>query len=131
MSRRDYNYANYCLEQWVIWNTEHNGFPHRSPLCKLGEMAAHIAESSIPSGVEPFNRDVERANLVLAMMNDSCNKGAERSHLLKVITKNRSDNESIDDVIKKVGIKNKRDYYEALDEFTVRLETIIYNKKQG
>lgn len=126
MSRRDYNYANHCLEQWAIWSTEHNGFPSRSPILKFGENPAHIAESSIPTGVEPFNRDVERANLILAMMNDSCNKSAERAHLLKLVAVHREMDESLDEVLGRIGVKERRSYYTALDEFTVRLESIVF-----
>lgn len=128
MSRRDYNYANHCLEQWAIWSTEHNGFPSRSPILKFGENPAHIAESSIPTGVEPFNRDVERANLILAMMNDSCNKSAERAHLLKVVTVSQGASDTVVSILEKLKVSRDA-YYDALEEFTVRLESIIYSKK--
>lgn len=125
--RRDFNYAYHCLEQWVLWNTEHNGFPARSPILKLGEMVAFSSASSIPTGVESNDRDVERANTILAMMNNSSGKSAERAHLLKVIAIGQQEGESIQAAIDRLEIKiNKRDYYEAIEEFDIRLEMLIY-----
>lgn len=126
MSKRDYSYANYCLEQWVIWNAEHNGFPSRSPILKFGENPAHIAASSIPTGVEPNNRDVERANFVLATMNGSDGRSPQRAHILKVVVSNRSNNETIKELIERLEIGvTERQYYDALEEFTMRLDTIL------
>ena len=125
--RRDFNYAYYCLEKWVIWNSEHNGYPARSPILKFGEAIAYPTQSSIPTGVEPFDRDVERANAILAMMNCSSGKSAERAHLLKVVTARRKENESIKTAIDRLGIKiSERAYYDAIEEFDIRLETIAY-----
>lgn len=125
--RRDFNYAYHCLEQWVLWNTEHNGFPARSPILKLGEMAAFSSASSIPTGVESNDRDVERANTILAMMNNSSGKSAERAHLLKVVTAGRKEDESVMGAIKRLELKvSERAYYDAIEEFDIRLETLIY-----
>ena len=125
--RRDFNYAYYCLEKWVIWNSEHNGYPARSPILKVGEAIAYPTQSSIPTGVESFDRDVERANAILAMMNCSSGKSAERAHLLKVVTARRKENESIQAAIDRLGIKiSERAYYDAIEEFDIRLETIAY-----
>lgn len=127
--RRCFNYANHCLEKWVIWNTEHNGFPSRSPILKLGEMAAFSSASSIPTGVETNDRDVERANTVLSMMSGSSNKSAERAHLLKVVGVNRQENESVYSTMQRVGITtSERSYYDALEEFDIRLETINHRR---
>ena len=125
--RRDFNYAYHCLEKWVIWDSEHNGYPARSPILKFGEAMAFPTESSIPTGVEPFDRDVERANTILAMMNCSSGKSAERARLLKVVTAIRKENESIQVVLDRIDDKiNKRDYYEAIEEFDIRLEMLLY-----
>lgn len=125
--RRDFNYAYHCLEKWVIWNSEHNGYPARSPILKFGEAMAFPTESSIPTGVEPFDRDVERANTVLAMMNCSSGKSAERAHLLKVVTAGRKEGESIQSAIDNLGINiDKRAFHDAIEEFDIRLETLIY-----
>lgn len=125
--RRDFNYAYHCLEKWVIWNSEHNGYPARSPILKFGEAIAYPTNSSIPTGVEPFDRDVERANTVLAMMGCSRGKSVERAHLLKVVTARRKENESIKAAIDRLGIKiSERAYYDAIEEFDIRLETIAY-----
>lgn len=125
--RRDFNYAYHCLEQWVLWNTEHNGFPARSPILKLGEMPAFSSSSSIPTGVESNDRDVERANTILAMMNNSSGKSAERAHLLKVVTTGRKENESIQAAMDRLDIKvDRKIYYDAIEEFDIRLEMLVY-----
>lgn len=125
--RRDFNYAYYCLEKWVLWNTEHNGFPTRSPILKLGEMAAFSSASSIPTGVESNDRDVERANTILAMMNNSSGKSAERAHLLKVVTAGREGDESVMAAISRLELKvSERAYYDAIEEFDIRLETLTH-----
>lgn len=125
--RRDFNYAYYCLEKWVLWNTEHNGFPARSPILKLGEMEAFSSASSIPTGVESNDRDVERANTILAMMNDSSGKSAERAHLLKIVTAGRKEDESIQAAINRMNLNlDKRAFHDAIEEFDIRLETLIY-----
>lgn len=125
--RRDFNYAYHCLEKWVLWNTEHNGFPARSPILKLGEMAAFSSASSIPTGVEANDRDVERANTILAMMNGSSGKSAERAHLLKIVTAGRKEDESIQAVMDRLEIKvDRKLYYDAIEEFDIRLEMLIY-----
>lgn len=127
--RRDYNYAYHCLEKWAIWNSEHNGYPARSPILKFGEAIAFPTESSIPAGVEPFDRDVERANTVLAMMSCSSRKSVERAHLLKIITAARVEDETVGDVIKKLNLNiDNRRHSEALEEFAIRLDTLIYQK---
>ena len=127
--RRDFNYAYHCLEKWVIWDSEHNGYPARSPILKFGEAIAFPTESSIPTGVEPFDRDVERANTVLAMMNCSSGKSVERAHLLKIITAARVEDETVGDVIKKLNLNiDNRRHSEALEEFAIRLDTLIYKK---
>lgn len=130
MSRRDYNYANYCLEKWVLWNTEHNGFPSRSPILKFGENPAHIAASSIPTGVEPNNREVEYANFVLAVMNGGDGKSPQRAHILKVVVINRSNGETIKELIKRLDMGiSERQYYDALEEFAMRLDTVLNVRK--
>ena len=127
--RRCFNYANHCLEKWVIWNTEHNGFPSRSPILKLGELAAFSSASSIPTGVESNDRDVERANTILAMMNNSSGKSAERAHLLKVVTAGRKEDESVHAAMTRLNIRvDRKVYYDALEEFDIRLETIMYKR---
>lgn len=125
--RRDFNYAYYCLEKWVLWNTEHNGFPARSPILKLGEMAAFSSASSIPTGVESNDRDVERANTILAMMNNSSGKSAERAHILKIVIAGQKEDESIQSTMNRLGINlDKRAFHDAIEEFDIRLETLMY-----
>ena len=128
--RRDYNYANHCLDVWAIWKLDHNGFPSRSPILKFGENPAHIAQSSIPTGVEPKGLDIERANRVLGIMNISCEKSAMRAWLLKEVAVKRVDDEEIESVLERLEIKfSRRQYFEALEEFTIRLESIVYEQK--
>ena len=128
--RRDFDYANYCLEKWAEWSEDDNGFPARSPTAKYGELKAHRAESSLPTNIEPNSRDIDRAILVLGLMKDSSSKSAEYAEILKKVNRSRCNDESIKQAMERLEVgKGEAVYYMALDEFTMRLEVLIYAPK--
>lgn len=130
--RRDFDYANYCLEMWAEWVEDNNGFPNRSPTAKYGELRAHKAESSLPTNIEPNSRDVDRAVLVLGLMKSSSSKSAEYAEILKKINRSRCNDESIKQAMERLEIgKGEAVYYMALDEFTMRLEVLIFSPKEA
>lgn len=128
--RRDFDYANYCLEKWAEWSEDDNGFPTRSPTAKYGELKAHRSESSLPTNIEPNSRDIDRAILVLGLMKGSSSKSAEYAEILKKVNRSRCNDESIKQAMERLEIgKGEAVYYMALDEFTMRLEVLIYAPK--
>lgn len=130
--RRDFDYANYCLEMWAEWAEDNNGFPSRSPTAKYGELRAHKAESSLPTNIEPNSRDVDRAVLVLGLMKSSSSKSAEYAEILKKVNRSRCNDESIKQAMERLEIgKGEAVYYMALDEFTMRLEVLIFSPKEA
>lgn len=126
--RRDLEYAKICLEEWAKYMEDTNGFPSRSPTDKFGELKAHRAESSLPGGIEPNSREVNNAILVLSIMSSSSTGSQERADLLKKVSRNRCNDETVEQVMDRLGIVRVKSYYSnALDEFAMRLETIIYS----
>lgn len=126
--RMDYEYAKICLEAWGFWMLGDHGFSTRSAIARIGEPKnSGNFTASIPKGLVPKNREVEYANSILAMMNNSSGKSAERAHILKVVTRNQQGGESIANVFKRLNISdNVRVYSSALEEFTFRLEVLMY-----
>lgn len=126
--RRDLEYAKICLEEWAKYMEDTNGFPSRSPTDKYGELKAHRAESSLPTNIEPNSREIDRAILVLGIMSDSSTGSQERADLLKRVSRNRCNDETVEQVMERLSITRVKSYYSnALDEFAMRLETIIYS----
>lgn len=126
--RRDLEYAKICLEEWAKYMEDDNGFPSRSPTDKFGELKAHRAESSLPGGIEPQSREVDFAILVLGMMSNSTARSAERANVLGRINRERCNDETIDDAMVRLGINKNSVYYSnALDEFALRLDTVMYS----
>lgn len=125
--RRDLEYAKICLEEWAKYMEDDNGFPARSPTAKYGELKAHRAESSLPNGIEPKSREVDFTILVLGMMSNSTARSAERANVLGRINRERCNDETIDDAMVRLGINKNSVYYSnALDEFALRLDTVMY-----
>ena len=128
--RIDFDYANYCLEELAKWSEDDNGFPSRSATAKFGEMRAHRSESSLPTGIEPNSLEVDRALMVLSIMSDSSSKSKARADILKKVSRNACNDETIQQTIDRLGVDRSRTFYfEALDEFAVRLEMFIYSHK--
>lgn len=126
--RRDLEYAKLCLEEWAKYMEDTNGFPSRSPTDKFGELKAHRAESSLPTNIEPNSREIDRAILVLSIMGSSSTGSQERADLLKKVSRNRCNDETVEQVMERLSITRVKSYYSnALDEFAMRLETIIYS----
>lgn len=126
--RRDLEYAKLCLEEWAKYMEDTNGFPSRSPTDKFGELKAHRAESSLPTNIEPNSREIDRAILVLGIMSSSSTGSQERADLLKRVSRNRCNDETVEQVMERLSITRVKSYYSnALDEFAMRLETIIYS----
>lgn len=126
--RRDLEYAKICLEEWAKYMEDDNGFPARSPTAKYGELKAHRAESSLPTNIEPNSREVDHAMLVLAIMSDSNPRSMERAEVLKQVYRNRCNDETIEQAMGRLGIHKTAVYYSnALGEFSVRLDTVIYS----
>lgn len=129
--RRDLEYAKICLEEWAKYMEDTNGFPARSPTAKYGELKAHRAESSLPNNIEPRSRVIEYATLVLAIMSDSSPRSKERSNALKLIYRNRCNDESIDQAMERMKLKGGAPYFsKALDEFALRLDTVTYGNNE-
>lgn len=125
--RRDLEYAKICLEEWAKYMKDDNGFPARSPTAKYGELKAHRAESSLPTNIEPNSREVDHAMLVLAIMSDSSSRSKERSNTLKLIYRNRCNDESIDQAMERMNLKGGApNFSKSLDEFALRLDTVTY-----
>lgn len=123
------DYAKYCLQKWAEWANDVNGYPSRSNIAKFQEIPAHRAESSLPSGIEPKNREAEIAILILNMMGDSCPQSQKSADIIKRVNRGMSDGESVKEAIERLGIQcNQVDYSNAVREFTVRLETLLYRK---
>ena len=126
--RRDLEYAKLCLEEWAKYMEDTNGFPSRSPTDKFGELKAHRAESSLPTNIEPNSREIDHAILVLSIMGSSSTGSQERADLLKKVSRNRCNDETVEQVMERLSITRVKSYYSnALDEFAMRLETIIYS----
>lgn len=126
--RRDLEYAKICLEEWAKYMEDDNGFPSRSPTDKFGELKAHRAESSLPANIEPGSREVNNAILVLSIMSNSSTGSQERADVLKKVSRNRCNDETVEQVMDRLGIIRVKSYYSnALNEFAMRLETIIYS----
>lgn len=126
--RRDLEYAKICLEEWAKYMEDTNGFPARSPTAKYGELKAHRAESSLPTNIEPNSREIDRAILVLGIMSDSSSRSMERADALRIIHRNRCNDETIEESMARLGINKAISYYsDAIDEFAVRLEMVVYS----
>lgn len=129
--RRDLEYAKICLEEWAKYMEDDNGFPSRSPTDKFGELKAHRAESSLPTNIEPGSREVNNAILVLSIMGDSSSRSKERASVLKLIYRNRCNDESVDQAMEKMRLKGGAPYFsKALDEFALRLDTVTYGNNE-
>lgn len=129
--RRDLEYAKICLEEWAKYMEDDNGFPARSPTAKYGELKAHRAESSLPTGIESHSREVDHATLVLAIMSDSSSRSKERSNTLKLIYRNRCNDESIDQAMERMNLKGGApNFSKSLDEFALRLDTVTYGNNE-
>lgn len=129
--RRDYEYAKICLEAWAFWMMSSNGFSSKSAIARIGEPKnSGNFTSNPPKGAMPINREVEYANTILAIMNNSSSRSAERAHLLKVVTRNQQGNESIKDLFERLQLGATRDYSAALEEFTIRLESLVYMRER-
>lgn len=125
------DYAKYCLEMWAEWANDTNGYPSRSNIAKFQEIPAFRSESSLPSGIAPRNRETEITILILNMMSDSCPHSQRNADILKKVNRGIKEGESVKEVIKRLNIQcNQVDYSNAIKEFTIRLETIIYRKKK-
>ena len=125
--RRDLEDAKICLEEWAKYMEDTNGFPSRSPTDKFGELKAHRAESSLPTNIEPNNRTIEHAMLVLAIMSDSSSRSKGRADVLKSVSRSICNDESIEQAMERLGIEKAKSYYfDALDEFAMRLEVVTY-----
>lgn len=121
------DYARYCLLKWAEWVNDTNGYPERSNIARFQEIPAHRAESSLPSGIEPRNRETEIAIRILNMMLQSSAKSKKNADILKQVNANREQSETIEETIGRIGIKcSNWSYSEALGEFTIRLETILF-----
>ena len=128
---RNLNYAKICLEAWAFWSMDNHGFSSRSAIARIGESNGGEFKSSVPNGVSPKERAVEYANTILTIMNGSCDRSAERAHILKVITRNQQGGESIAKTFKRLKIgKPTGIYHAALDEFTIRLESLMYMRNR-
>lgn len=123
------DYAKYCLQKWAEWANDTNGYPSRSNIAKFQEIPAHRAESSLPSGIEPKNREAEITILILNMMGNSCPKSQKSADIIKRVNRGMSDGESAKEAIERLKIQcNQVDYSNAVREFTVRLETLLHSK---
>lgn len=125
--RQDVEYAKICLEEWAKWVTDTNGFPVESPTAKLGaiEKTSKI-NTTLPVGVEPPNKDVDRAIFVFQAMVGSSSKSTHRAHILRVMSIGRVGDETIEEAMKRMNIGGKNAYDRALEEFAIRLEMIKF-----
>lgn len=129
--RRDLEYAKICLEEWAKYMEDTNGFPSRSPTDKYGELKAHRAESSLPNNIESHSREVDFAIQVLGLMRNSNLKSSGYADVLKEVSRNRCNDESIIQALERLELdRSERYYYAALDEFAAMLDVVIFFKKE-
>ena len=101
------DYAKYCLQKWAEWANDTNGYPSRSNIAKFQEIPAYRAESSLPSGIEPRDRETEIAILILNMMSNSCPQSQKSADIIKRVNRGMSDGESVKEEIGRASCRER------------------------
>lgn len=85
----------------------------------------------MPIGVSPRERTVDHANRVFGAMNASCEQSVERANLLKLVIRQRQGGETIKALLERLNLaKRRHQYHKAMEEFSIRLEVIVYLHQQ-
>lgn len=117
------NYANHCMEQWIIWRYDANGgYAKTSAIANMGKPKSSHNGQSLPNGVTPPNKEVELANTVFTIMGSD-------SDLLKQVTAHRQGGESIEETCKKLGASSRK-YYSLASDFLLIMKAVIYCKSE-
>ena len=124
------NYALYCIEQWILWRYDASGgYAKSSPIVNIDRPRAFNDGQALPRGVIPANREAELANTTLTIMRGSRASVRESAEVLKLVVGSRQNNASIEATCRHLGV-NSRKYFEAIKEFTIMLEAVIYCRGQ-